>query len=111
MVLLSQEGNNNIGTRCRIDDETEETARQDFARATGLDARYAVYLRQEEVDALIQKTAGDDMNECLRLRHLWHACFPTKSTTESSRGDAASIADYHFDKQSSADEATNVRSM
>ncbi|KAF4693073.1 hypothetical protein FOZ60_011857 [Perkinsus olseni] len=138
MVLLSQEGNNNIGTQCRIDDETEETARQDFARATGLDARYVVYLRQEEVDALIQKTAGDNMNECLKLRHLWHACSATKSTTgtavlqqgqsstgyryharipdvvapsESSRGDAASIADYHFDKQSSADEATNVRSM
>ncbi|EER10571.1 hypothetical protein Pmar_PMAR021294 [Perkinsus marinus ATCC 50983] len=70
-----------------------------------------MYLRQDEVDALIKKTAGDDMNECLKLRHLWQTCSATKSTTESSRGDTASIADYHFDKQSSADEATNVRSM
>ncbi|KAF4652373.1 hypothetical protein FOL47_011134, partial [Perkinsus chesapeaki] len=121
-----------------IDDLSEETARQEFAEATGLDARYVIYLRQDEVDLLIGKVSGEDANKMLHLRHLWYTFTSTKATSarhlqrghpdgnvsryhvhlpedvapsETSRNDTVSAADYHFDRQTLTDEATNVRSM
>ncbi|EER05703.1 gag/pol/env polyprotein, putative [Perkinsus marinus ATCC 50983] len=49
------------------------SARSEFAKAVGLDARLIHLLKSEEVEALVTKTSGEDLDKRLQLRFLYQS--------------------------------------
>ncbi|KAF4648740.1 hypothetical protein FOL46_002556, partial [Perkinsus olseni] len=117
------------------------SARSEFGKAVGLDAKLIHLLRPEEVEALVAKVCGEDLDKRLRLRFLYqsaltevpavapvqvnvphvtsrldyaryHRPLPTPGVGgRSDNGCGSSIHDLCLEQSSGADDSVSIKSV